>query len=529
MSDSTETTNPTEQRAEAPSERAASAALPATAARSAGPRKRRVTAIDRRSVLTAAIAGGVGVGVARLLPWHRIVEVDPPQLTAEAVATRSTLDWVSPLGDEATRVAHLLRRTSFGYTPAELEAAVADGYGRTVDRLIETPAAEPPPLPGAEETSQKKALNLQQLQQWWVDWMLKTPTPFAEHMTFFWHGHFTSDFRKVGLQEPYLYWQDLTWRRFFHSDLRTILYQVTIDPAMLRYLDLATSSGGSPNENYSRELMELFTMGPGNYTEDDVKAAAKGLAGWRLPRTKAIIDAQIEDQIKRTGQAPKVTPTADDAKTGVFEKARAYNGPDVVFLGAKKKWDTQGVLDRILEQDAVAPFITRKLLTDLVAADVDDSTVTRIADRFRKSRYDTKTLMSDVLTSPEFTSSKAYRALVKSPTELMVSAAKALEAPQLSKLIIGSGEPQGQLLFDPPSVGGWPDNASWISSSTMLARINFVTTALSQTKKLPSAADAHAQFLDSTLSPQTLGMLNATTDDRRRWAALLCCAEFQLK
>ncbi len=527
MSDSTNIpTDPTEQRAGAEAERAAS---PNPAVRPAPARKHRTTAIDRRTVLSAAIAGGVGVGVARLLPWHRVVEVDPPQLTAEAVATRSTLDWVSPLGDEATRVAHLLRRTSFGYTTGELEAAVSDGYRRTVDRLVETPAAEPPPLAGADDSSQKKPLRLQELQQWSVDWMLKTPTPFAEHMTLFWHGHFTSDFRKVGLQEPYLYWQDRTWRRFFHSDLRTILYQVTIDPAMLRYLDLATSRGGAPNENYSRELMELFTLGVGTYTEDDVKAAANGLAGWRLPRTKAIIDAQIEAQIKRTGLAPKVTPVADTAKTGIFDKTRAYKGTDFAFLGVKKQWDTQSVLDRILEQDSVAPFITRKLLVDLVAPDVDDATVRRIADRFRKSRYDMKTLMSDVLTSPEFTSAKAYRALVKSPIDMMLSAAKALEAPQLSRLIVGSGEPQGQLLFDPPTVGGWPDNASWISSSTMLARINFVTSALAQTKKLPSAANAHAQFLDSTLGPQTLAVLNSAADDRRRWAAVLCCAEFQLK
>ncbi len=527
MSDSTETTTPTEQRADAVAERAAHPGAPA--ARPAPARKRRTSAIDRRTVLSAAIAGGVGVGVARLLPWHRIVEVDPPQLTAEAVATRSTLDWVSPLGDEATRVAHLLRRTSFGYTAAELEFAVSDGYQRTVDRLIETPAAEPPSLAGADDASQKSPLRLQALQQWWVDWMMKTPTPFAEHMTLFWHGHFTSDFRKVGLQEPYLYWQDRTWRRFFHSDLRTILNQVTIDPAMLRYLDLATSSGRAPNENYSRELMELFTLGVGNYAEDDVKAAAKGLAGWRLPRTKAIVDAQIADVVKRTGKAPKVTPQADAVKTGVFEKGRAYRGPAFTYLGQTKVWDTESVLDRILEQDSVAPFITRKLLTDLVATDVDDSTVTRIADRFRKSRYDTKTLMSDVLTSEEFTSAGAYRALVKSPTEMMVSAAKALQAPQLSRLVTLSGEGMGQLLFDPPTVGGWPDNASWISSSSMLARINFITSALAQMKQVPTAAAAHAQFLDSTLSPQTLTILSATTDDRRRWAAVLSSAEFQLK
>jgi uncharacterized protein (DUF1800 family) len=216
-------------------------------------------------------------------------------------------------------------------------------------------------------------------------------------------------------------------------------------------------------------------------------------------------------------------------KTGIFERARAYNGPDLVFLGVKRKWDTGGVLDRILEQDAVAPFITRRVLSHFLSAQVDDPTVARLADRFRKSRYDMRTLMHDVLVSPEFTSPQAYRALVRSPIDFMVAAAKAIDAPQLARMIPQQGEPMGQVLFDPPSVGGWPDNASWITSSTMLARINFVTAALAQTRKLPSASDAHVQFLDSTLSPQTLALLNATTDDRKRWAALLCCAEFQLK
>ena len=484
---------------------------------------------DRRAVLGAAIAGGVGIGAARLLGIRRMVEVDAPQLTAEAVAKRSGLDWVSPLGDEAARVAHLLRRTTFGYTPAELEFAVYEGYQRTVDRLVETPPAEPFDLAGAEQASQTRSLRINELQQWWVDWAIRTPTPFAEVMTLFWHGHFTSDFRKVGLQSPYMYWQDRTWRRFFLRDLRSILYEVTVDPAMLRYLDLSQSTGRNPNENYARELMELYAMGSGTFSEDDVKAASAALAGWREPRTAAMVDAQIAEAIKRTGSAPPRPPVADSARTGVFERGRAYSGPDLTFLGLKRKWDTSSVLDRVLEQGSVAPFITRKVLGYFVSPEIDDATVERLAERFRRSRYDMRTLMHDVLTSPELSSPKAYRALVRSPIDFMVASAKALEAPALSRMIPGQGDLMGQVLFDPPSVGGWPTNASWISSSTMLARVNFATAAVAQTRKLPSAADAHAQYLDSTLSPQTLAILNAASDDRKRWIALLCCAEFQLK
>ena len=490
--------------------------------------KQTLPPVDRRAVLGAALAGGVGVAVARLVGLRRVVEVDPPQNTAEAVKKESGLDWVSPLGDEATRVAHLLRRTTFGYTTSELEAAVADGYRRTVDRLIETPPADPPPLATADEATIGKPLRLGEMQVWAVDRMMSSPTPFAERMTLFWHGIFTSDFRKVGLQFPFLYWQDQTWRNFFLRDLRSILYEMTIDPAMLRYLDLAQSSGANPNENFSRELLELFTLGAGNYTEDDVKAAAKALAGWREPRTQALIQGLIDEAIKRTGSAPKNVPPADGVKTGVFEPNRAYRGADLTFLGVTKKWDTRTVLDRILEQDSAAPFMVRRVLDDFVGPLIDDATVARLSDRFRKSRYDMKTLMSDVFTSPEFLQG-SYRSMVRSPIEFMVATAKALEAPGLSRFIVGQGPGMGQTLFDPPSVGGWPTNAGWVSSNTMLGRINFATAAVQQVKKVPSSSNAHAQFLDSTLSPRTLSLLNLTTDDKRRWTAVLCCPEFQLK
>lgn len=485
-------------------------------------------ALNRRAVLGAAVAGGIGVAAARALGIRRTVEVDPEQLTASAVASRSGLDWVSPLQDEASRVAHLLRRTTFGASAMELERAVADGYARTVDRLIETPPAEPPPLAGAEESSQKKGLNLNALQTWWVDWMLRSPTPFAEKMTLFWHGHFTSEYRKVGLQSPFMYWQNLTWRRAFLGDLRTILYDVTVDPAMLRYLDLAQSTGRNPNENYARELMELYTMGSGTFSEDDVKAGSRALAGWREPRTEAMVAAQIEESIKRTGAAPKTPPIADKMKVGIFDQRRAFVG-GVSFLRQTRQWDTRSVIDRILEQDTVAPFIARKVVQRFVTPQGDEAMVARLATRFRASRYDMRTLMHDLFTSPEFVAPASYRALVKSPIEFMVGAARALEAPQLSKIIVGAGATMGQVPFDPPSVGGWPENDSWISSNNMLGRINFVTQALGQARKLPRSDDAHAQQLDAVLSAQTLRLLNETNDERKRWAVLLCCPEFQLK
>jgi uncharacterized protein (DUF1800 family) len=491
----------------------------------AAPEKRVLT---RRTVLAAAAAAGAGVAAARLLALANEPTFERVPVTGTQ-GNKTGLDWVTPLGNEAARVSHLLRRFTFGASAEELDRAQSDGYAKTVDRLLETKIAEPPVLAGADDASQDAPVNAGALQQWWLDWMLASPTPFGERLTLFWHGHFTSDFRKVGNQYPFLYWQNLTWRRNALADLRTMLYQVTIDPAMLRYLDLGNSTAQNPNENYSRELMELFTMGPEAFTEDDVRAGAKALSGWREPRTQAMIDADLKRQQMRTGQPPRNTPKADTVKTGIYEPQRGYRGPAFTFLGESKVWNAEAVLDKILQHEATAAFIVRKLLTAFVTPTPSDPYVARLAAAYRKNRYDTKALLRDIALSPEFTAADTYRALIKSPTELTVHTAKALGDKTLTKLVLGSGQGMGQTLFDPPSVGGWPENESWISSNTMLARANFVTSALQAVKKLPAAGSAHQTYLDGVLSPQTLKLLNEATDDKKRWSIVFASPEFQLK
>ena len=469
--------------------------------------------ITRRQALAAALATGVGVGAVRLLGGSM-------QNLAKPKASGSATDWVSPLGSESARVMQLLRRTSFGYTQAQLEAALTDGFSKTVDRLIETKPVEPPPLSAAATPGGRFALG--QLQQWWLDHIVGTTTPFAERMTLFWHGHFTSDYRKVA-DDTFMYWQNLTWRRMSLTNLRPMLMQVTTDPAMLRYLDLATSTGQSPNENYSRELMELFSMGPGNYTEDDVRESAKALAGWQLPQPDSTATVTVATGVTRN------LPVYSTQRPGVFNSRRAFKG-SVTYLGKTGPLDAQGVVDRILAQPATAQFIATKVAQHFVAAQPNAGFIKNLADSFRRSNYDMKTLMRAVLTSPEFSSAQSYRTLVKSPTDFMVHAARALGANNLSKLIAAAGSGMGQSLFDPPDVGGWPNNESWISSNTVVERVNFVTAALTQIKTaLPSAADAPRVQLDGVLSPQTASLLNQAADDRARWFVTLASPEFQLK
>ena len=426
-------------------------------------------------------------------------------------------DWASPLGQESARIMQLLRRTTYGYSPAQLNAALSDGFSRTVDRLVDTPPAEPPALAEASTPGGRFAPGV--LQQWWIDHMLNTSTPFAERMTFLWHGHFTSDYRKVG-DNTFLYWQNLTWRRMAMTNLRSMLLQVTADPAMLRYLDLATSVASSPNENYSRELMELFTMGAGNYTEEDVRQGALALTGWTLPKP---------DSFGSLPNVPRRQPVYTAQRQGVINPRRAYSG-SVTYLGKTGALDTEGLIDRILEQPATALFITTKVVQQFVNGQPDAGFVARIADAFRKSKYDLKTLMRAVLTSPEFAAESAYRSLVKSPTELMLQAALALQDKGFTRLIATSGSGMGQILFDPPDVGGWPTNEAWVSSNTVIERVNFVTAALAQQKgALPSSADALQHQLDGVVGDQTAKLLNQSSDERARWFVLLASPEFQLK
>jgi len=479
--------------------------------------------LNRREVLGLAAAGGVSVAALRLLGMSGLI----PGLGSPA---SNRTNWISPLGGESARVAQLLRRATFGASPTDLEKAMSDGYGKTVERLLEVPPASPPAFPGGDDASRSAPLNLAKLQKWWVDHMLTTPTPFAEKMTLFWHGHFTSDYRKVGLQYPFMYWQNETWRQHSLGDLKSFLMAVTTDPAMLRYLDLGQSSAKSPNENFSRELMELFTMGPGSFTEQDVRNGAMALSGWREPRTQAMIEADKKN--------PNVTPAqlknlekqvGDTGKTGVYDKARAYTGAPFAFLGKTDVLNTEKVVDQILAQKATAPHLVTKVLMHFSINNPSPAYVARLAASFRSSRYDIKQLMREVFLSPEFVAPGAYRSLVKSPTEFMVHSLRAIGGTQYSGLALAGASGMGQNLFDMPDVGGWPLNESWISSNTVLARINFVSALLGGMKSLPAGGDAHVHHLDNVLSPATAQALNQATTDQQRWFTVFASPEFQLK
>jgi uncharacterized protein (DUF1800 family) len=241
-------------------------------------------------------------------------------------------------------------------------------------------------------------------------------------------------------------------------------------------------------------------------------------------------DAQVKRAMEQGRPVPK-NLQPDPGRTGVFEQQRAFVG-QLSFLGETRQWTTTSVLGKILKQDSVAPFIATKVAREFVDQDPDPAFVTRIAENFRHSNYDLKTLMRDVFTSPEFLAPRTYRALVKNPTELMVHITKALGLggqPQMTRGIAVAGSGMGQALFDPPEVGGWPANASWISSNNVLERVNFAQVTLTGLPQIPPFGKAYVTHVDGVVSPATAQLLNSSPDDATRWLILLASPEFQLK
>jgi uncharacterized protein (DUF1800 family) len=358
--------------------------------------------------------------------------------------------------------------------------------------------------------------------------VLATSTPFVERMTYFWHGHFTSSLDKVG--GLFMYWQNLTLRRLALGKLKRMLREVTTDPAMLTYLDLATSdasdSAQPPNENYARELMELFTLGPGNYVEADVRAAALALAGWTTPPP----DTQVEMVVDESTGAKSQIEVWYDQKPGIFVAEMAYDG-ETRYLKRRGRLSLEGVIGQILAHPATAKFLTRKAAAQFVSPSPGEDSVRQIASRFRESDYDCRELMRAVFTSPEFGAQASYRALVKSPVEFMVSASRALGAgaKESIELAVNYGDGMGESLFEPPNVAGWPPNGGWISPSRMLARFNFVSELLDAVPSLPPARGAEQLHLDGVLSNATAHRLARADSDRERWLVILTSPEFNLK
>jgi uncharacterized protein (DUF1800 family) len=475
--------------------------------------------LSRRQVLGMAAGGAVGAVGLRAVALH---------LGSGSIASAPGPNgsWRSPLGDSRARAAHLLRRAGFTPSADELDRAASMTYADLVDSVVnQKPSLMP--LPSGDITKYQVTTTA------WYEHMATTPAQFPERMALFWHGLLTSDYRKGGRTGPLVWQQCQLYRTTGLTDWRSLLVATTYDPLMAHYLDLVDSSGRSPNENYARELMELFTLGVGNFTEDDVREGARALTGIQVrivdkngkpvtPPKRDKSDPQaVYDAISRLAQ--------DGARWEGVLNPRRHDTESKTFLGKSGNLKPEDVIDTILSKDAAATFLATKALVHFAMPQPSSDYVNRIATQFRTSKYDVKTLMRSIFLSEEFTSPDNYRSLVRSPADVMVSAMRLLGKPDLAPQAVAAGPAMDQVLYDPPTVGGWPANGGWVSSSAWLGRLNFAAYAVQNATSLPDPGKAVQNVLDGTVGPDTAAVYNASGADSDRWYAILASPEFQLK
>ncbi len=384
-------------------------------------------------------------------------------------------------------LAHLYRRAGFGATAAELVAAEADGYSSVVARLVAglgspdagadatpVPILTPPPTDYAQlrkDVAARRALATSlradnaALTTWWLTRMLTTSNPLQEKLTFLLHGHFPTAVSKVRFP-IYMHSQNQLFRTQGGGDFDSLTQALATDPAMLIWLDAASDKASHPNENFSRELMERFTMGIGTYTEADVRAAANCFTGWRL-----------------------------DPSTRAF----SVYGPDhtsepQTFLGTHGVTTGQQVIDIATHSPASSRFVPAAFWSHLAyPVATTDPVVDDLAPGYTQN-LNIAELLSAIFQHPAFVTPKAMAGLVKQPTEYVVGTLRALGVTPAALGAMASGiravlAGLGQILFDPPSVGGWPQNNYWLSTSAALTRWRFAH-ALARRADISAVADA---------------------------------------
>lgn len=406
---------------------------------------------------------------------------------------------------DARRARHLLERTGFGATPEQVAAAVRQGLDASVRQALEyvkTPDPTEPPrwlgqplelpeLPMSEEgmagsgtprpdreqlrlvrqaAQRQSRRRVEELRAWWLARMARTPRPLGEKMTLFWHGHFTTEARKVRAPRL-LYQQNHFLRQNATGNFRTLLLGIARDPAMLRYLDNNVNRRGRPNENFARELLELFTMGIGSYTETDVKEAARAFTGW----TFGLPGGEDAAGMPRANRMQLLRLLSEEVAPEFRFRERLHDDGPKTFLGRTGAFEGEAIIDIILEQKVTAEFLCRKLWTFFGGDEAPrPEVIAALADTLRAGRYELRPVLDQLFRSRGFYSDAVIAAQIKSPAVLVAGALRHLDAEVENPLPLnGVLRQMGQVLFDPPTVKGWDGGRAWINTTTLLARYNF--------------------------------------------------------
>ena len=395
-----------------------------------------------------------------------------------------------------------MNRAGFGGSPDDIENLRQMGLNNAVSWFVDygkfpdpTPApdwASPDPnviarreaIRNAADPETRRVLQNQQNQEenqqmadlryWWVRRMALGPRPFQEKMTLFWHGHFATSFEKVRM--PYFLWlQNETLRQNATGNFQQLLIAASEDPAMLNYLDGVRSNKAHPNENFAREVMELFTLGEGHYTEQDIQQAARAYTGWGMAKDK------LHFQYYRNNH--------DDGPKTIFGQTGNFTGEDVLAM--------------ICAKPECAQFISKKLWRFFVQDQPPQPIVDALAAEFSKHNLDIKHLMNVVFRSKEFYAPEVIRAQIKSPVQWLLASMHQLQAPLPTQaMTLVMLRQLGEELFNPPNVKGWDGGVAWVTTNSLLDRYNFAA-ALVEGDKVPLPG----------LMGQMRGLMNSIDED----------------
>jgi uncharacterized protein (DUF1800 family) len=436
--------------------------------------------VSRRAVLAT---GATGAGAAALAVLWKGTDLSQILNRVRDL----THDSQGALSNPRTRAAHLLRRAGFGGTSEEIDRLAAMATADMTKSMLDYQQTSNATLEGQLPTldlASARGPTAGTLQAWWLQRMVQTTRPLEEKMTHFWHGLLTSGLDKAGPGQMYV--QNQLFRKMPLANFDDLLKAVSKDPAMMVYLDTENNRKGKPNENYARELMELFTTGIGHYTEDDVRESARAFTGWTLQGGK---------QLRYTMQS-SFNP-------------RYFDSGQKTFMGKTGNFTGDDIVEMLVPLRATAERLSSRLFSFFAYPNPEPEIVRHLADTFQQSHYNVGAVVREILNMDAFYSAKAYRALVKSPADLTAQTLRATGADARGFLAAANAmAPMGQVLFYPPNVAGWPAGASWINSSTLLNRINFTNLAARR-----ASASSPARTVDQVTATLVDGNVTSTTRD----------------
>ena len=395
---------------------------------------------------------------------------------------------------------HLLWRTQFGATAAEITAAHQAGLVPTLNRLL-TPQPESEDFTEIAGLLRETALDtasVGDLQTWWLHRMFYSANPLTERLALLWHNHFATSFAKVR-SAPHMLAQNDAFRTEALGSFRRLLHAMSKDVAMLIWLDGNANRKRHANENFAREVMELFSLGEGNYTEDDIKQAARAFTGWHV---------------------------RDDA---YWFNTRQHDNTDKTLFGRTANLDGGDVIDLCLAHRACPRFIALKLLRAFVLDHPTEAQIAAVAARVREHDFAIAPVMRELLASKLFFGPAARHARIKGPVELILGACRALAVRPNMQAVNQLAGQLGQSLFEPPTVKGWEGGRLWITSASLLQRNNFAQRLLQGgLGKLPDPQGSLDHFRELLLARAVPGLEAPAASSRQQVHLMMTLPEFQL-